>query len=78
MGKPAEIFTFPSLKPDEFGGIAHVSGFKSEWHENFYVSHDNMTVGFRRTQKLKLPSLVISRPVGLVCVQNTSLSDVHG
>ena len=26
----------------------------------------------------KLPSLVISRPVGLGCVQNTSLSDVLG
>ena len=78
MGKPAEIFTFPSLKPDQFGGIAHVSGFKSEWHENFYVSYDNMTVGFCHTQKLKLPSLGISRPVGLLCVQNTSLSDVLG
>ena len=43
-----------------------------------FVSYDNMTVGFCRTQKLKLPSLVISRPVGLMCVQNTSLSDVLG
>ena len=34
--------------------------------------------GFCRTQKLKLPSLVIRRPVRLVCVQNTSSSDVHG
>ena len=34
--------------------------------------------GFCRTQKLKLPSLVISRPVRFVCVQNTSSSDVLG
>ena len=30
------------------------------------------------TQKLKLPSLVISRPARFMCVQNTSSSDVHG
>ena len=30
------------------------------------------------TQKLKLPSLVINRPVKLVCVQNASSSDVLG
>ena len=34
--------------------------------------------GFCQTQKLKLPSLVISRPVRFLCVQNTSSSDVHG
>ena len=39
-----QFFTFPSLKPKQFGGIAHVSGFKSEWHKNFYVSYDNMQV----------------------------------
>ena len=34
--------------------------------------------GFCRTQKLKLPSLVISRRVRFACVQNTSSSDVLG
>ena len=34
--------------------------------------------GFCRTQKLKLPSLVISRPVRFMCVKNTSSSDVLG
>ena len=34
--------------------------------------------GFCRTQKLKLPSLVINRPVRFMCIQNTSSSDVHG
>ena len=33
---------------------------------------------FCGTEKVKLPSLVISRPVRLVCVQNTSSSDVLG
>ena len=35
-------------------------------------------VGFCRTQKLKIPSLVISRAVRFVCIQNTSSSDVLG
>ena len=34
--------------------------------------------GFCRTQKLKLPSLVISRRVRFACVENTSSSDVLG
>ena len=34
--------------------------------------------GFCRTQKLKLPSLVISRPVRFVCVKNTWSSDILG
>ena len=33
--KPVEIFTFPSLKPKQFGGIAHISHFESEWRKNF-------------------------------------------
>ena len=33
-------------------------------------------VGFGRTQKLKLPSLMISRRVRFACVLNTSSSDV--
>jgi len=37
LRKPAEIVTFPSLKPDQFGGIAHVPGFQSEWQENMRV-----------------------------------------
>ena len=65
-----QFFTFPSLKPKQFGGIAHVSGFKSEWNEKFDWFHKT-TCGF-------LPSLVISRPVRFVCVQNTSSSDVLG
>ena len=70
-----KFFTFPSLKPKQFGGIAHVSGFKSEWHENF-DGFLRQYAGFCRTQKQKLPSLVISRPVRFVCVKNTSSSDV--
>ena len=35
-------------------------------------------VGFCHTQNLKLPSLVIGRPVRFMCVQNTFSSDVLG
>ena len=75
-----KFVTFFSLKSKQFGGVAHVSGFKSEWHENFDGFHKT-TCGFLWNpiwQKLKLPSLVISRPVRFVCVQNTSSSDVLG
>ena len=30
-----KFFTFSSLKPKQISGIAYVSGFKFEWHENF-------------------------------------------
>ena len=56
----------------QFGGIAHVSGFESEWHENFDGFHKT-TCGF-----LSNPKVVISRTVRFMCVQNTSSSDVHG
>ena len=73
-----KFFTFISWKPKQFlGGIAHVSGFKSEWNKNLDGFHKT-TSGFCGTENLKLPSLVISRPVRLVCVQNTSSSDVLG
>ena len=63
----------------QFGSIAHVSGFRSERHENFDGFHKT-SCGFLSNPKLKLklPSLVISRPVRFLCVQNTSSSDVHG
>ena len=34
-----------SLKPEQFGGIANVFGFKSEWHKNFDGFHKT-TCGF--------------------------------
>ena len=48
-----QFFTFPSLKPKQFGGIAHVSGFKSEWHENFDGFHKT-TCGFLSNPKAKI------------------------
>ena len=56
-------FCFSLFKPEQFGGIANVFGFKSEWHENFDGIHIRQHVGFCRAQKLKLPSLLISRTV---------------
>ena len=47
------FFTFPSLRPKQFGGIAHVSGFKSEWHENFDGFHKT-TCGFLSNPKAKI------------------------
>ena len=46
------FFAFPSLKPKQFSGIAHVSGFKSEWHENFDGFHKK-TCGFLSNPKAK-------------------------
>ena len=48
-----QFFTFPSLKPKQFGGIAHVSGFKCEWHENFDGFHKT-TCGFLSNPKAKI------------------------
>ena len=46
-----KFFTFLSLKSKQFGGIAHVSGFKSEWHENF---DHKTTCGFLSNPKAKI------------------------
>ena len=48
-----KFFTFFSLKSKQFGGIAHVSGFKSEWHENFDGFHKT-TCGFLSNPKAKI------------------------
>ena len=48
-----KFFTFPSLKPKQFGGIAHVSGFKSEWNENFDGFHKT-TCSFLWNRKGKI------------------------
>ena len=48
-----KFFTFFSLKSKRFGGIAHVSGFKSEWHENFDGFHKT-TCGFLSNPKAKI------------------------
>ena len=48
-----KFFTFLSLKSKQFGGIAHVSGFKSEWHENFDGFHKT-TCGFLSNPKAKI------------------------
>ena len=48
-----KFFTFLSLKPKQFGGIAHVSGFKSEWHKNFDGFHKT-TGGFLSNPKAKI------------------------
>ena len=48
-----KFFTFFSLKSKQFGGIAHVSGFKSEWHENFDGFHKT-TCGFLLNPKAKI------------------------
>ena len=37
----------------QFGGIAHVSGFESEWHENFDGFHKT-TCGFLSNPKAKI------------------------
>ena len=37
----------------QFGGIAHVSGFKSEWHENLDGFHKT-TCGFLSNPKVKI------------------------
>ena len=46
-------FTFPSLKPKQFGSIAYVSGFKSQWHENFDEFHKT-TCEFLSNPKAKI------------------------
>ena len=48
-----KFFTFFSLKSKQFGGIAHVSGFKSEWRENFDGFHKT-TCGFLSNPKAKI------------------------
>jgi len=48
-----KFFTFSSLRPKQFGGIAHVSGFKSEWHENFDGFHKTIC-GFLSNPKAKI------------------------
>ena len=48
-----KFFTFLSLKSKRFGGIAHVSGFKSEWHKNFDGFHKT-TCGFLSNPKAKI------------------------
>ena len=47
------MFYFPSLKPKQFGGIADVSGFKSQWHENSDGFHKT-TCGFLSNPKAKI------------------------
>ena len=48
-----KFFTFLSLKSKRFGGIAHLSGFKSEWHKNFDGFHKT-TCGFLSNRKAKI------------------------
>ena len=43
---------------------------------NTLMSFTRQHAGICQTQKLKLPSLAISRPVRFLCIQNTSSSDV--
>ena len=70
------MFYFPSLKPKQFGGIAHVSGFISEWHENFDGFHKT-TCGFLSNPKAKITEFG-DRQASKIRVQNTSSSDVLG
>ena len=72
-----KFFTFLSLKPKQFAAllkflVLNLNGTKTLM--GFIRQH----AGFCRTEKLKLPSLVITRPVRFVCVQDTSSSDVLG
>ena len=48
-----KFLTSPSLKPKQFSGIARVSGFNSEWHENFHGFHKT-TCGFLWNPKAKI------------------------
>ena len=53
LRKHAEIFAFLSSKPEQFGGIANVFGFKYEWHNNFDGFHKT-TCGFLSHPKSKI------------------------
>ena len=58
-----------------FGSIAHVSRFKSEWHENFNGFH-RTTWGFLSHPKARITEFCDQQAVKWVCIQNTSSSDV--
>ena len=77
LHESAEIFTSPSFKPEQFGSIAHVSRFKSEWHENFNGFH-RTTWGFLSHPKARITEFCDQQAVKWACIQNTSSSDVLG